>query len=123
MLVNSITYRRIRSAIESGFQNRGYVHATDEADMAVAYYASAHRKLDLRTFNYGYTWRGFPRQRTEVYEYQEGTVIIDVVDPASRELLWRGQGKAPVSTDPEEYAEQLEKTVRAILAKFPAAAR
>jgi hypothetical protein len=41
------------------------------------------------------------------------------VDPASREMLWRGQGKAAVSEDPNKYAVELEKAVQAIIAKFP----
>jgi hypothetical protein len=121
MLVNSITNRRIRSAIRAAFEKRGYQYVEDSADLDVAYYATAMQQLDVRSFDYGYGWRRFwPREQTEVYQYEEGTVIIDVVDPATRQLLWRGQGKAQVSTDPEKYAAELEKAVDAIVAKFPA---
>lgn len=120
MLVNSITYRRVHAAIRSALEKRGYEYADSGASMEVAYYATAERKLNIQNWDYGYGWRRFPRQRTVVNEYEQGTVIVDVVDPGSRELLWRGQGKAVVSTDPEEYATQLEKAVDAIIAKFPA---
>lgn len=120
MLVNSITYRRVRAAIRSALEKRGYEYAEEGASMEVAYYATAQRKLNVTNWDYGYGWRRFPRQRTTVTEYEQGTVILDVVDPANRELLWRGQGKAAVSTDPEKYAEQLETAVAAIIAKFPA---
>ena len=120
MLVNSITYRRIRGEISHALEQRGYQYSEDNAAMDVAYYATSQRRLDVRTWDYGYGWRRFwPRQRTEVDEYQEGTVIIDVVDPATHELLWRGQGRSQVSDDPERYASQLENTVDKIIAKFP----
>jgi hypothetical protein len=119
MLVNSITYRRLRAAIRSAFEKRGYRYVEDGESMDIAFYASAREKLDVRTWDYGYGWHRFPRERTEVYEYTQGTVIIDVVDPATHELLWRGQGRAAVSDDPEKFAEQLEKTAVAIIAKFP----
>jgi hypothetical protein len=119
MLVNSITYRRIRDAIRSALEKRGYQYSEDAAAMDVAYYATAQDKLDIRTWDYGYGWRRFPREYTEVYQYKQGTVIIDVVDPATHELLWRGEGSAAVSDDPDKYAQELEKAVNAILAKFP----
>ncbi len=46
-------------------------------------------------------------------------MIVDVVDPSSHELLWRGQGRAQVSDDPDKYASQLETAVDKIIAKFP----
>ncbi len=57
-----------------------------------------------------------------VTQYTQGTVIVDVFDSKSKELLWRGQGKAAVSDNQDEYVRELETTVGAILAKFPAAA-
>ena len=56
-----------------------------------------------------------------VTEYTQGTVIVDVVDPSTRELLWRGQGVATVSDDEAQYEQDLWKTVQAVLEKFPRA--
>jgi hypothetical protein len=46
-------------------------------------------------------------------------VIIDVVKPVSRELLWRGEGKAELTDDPSENVQQLTKAAEAIASKFP----
>jgi hypothetical protein len=56
-----------------------------------------------------------------VQEYTQGTVVVDVIDPANQELIWRGQGVASTSSDPATYAQDLATTVKAILAKFPQA--
>jgi hypothetical protein len=120
MLDNSITNQRIRAAIRSAMEKRGYRYAEEGASIGIAYYATARQKLDVRNYDYGYGWRRFPRERTEVYEYTEGTVIVDAVDPSSHNLLWRGQGRSAVTDDPGKYAEDLQKTVDAIIAKFPA---
>jgi hypothetical protein len=121
MLVNSITYQAIRSELRAAFESRGYRYAPTSADLDIAYYATAAPVLDLHTFNYGYDWRGFPRQYVEVYQYEQGTVIVDVIDPATHKLMWRGEGKAAVSTDPAKYAETLRKAVREIVKRFPTA--
>jgi hypothetical protein len=123
MLVNSITYQAIRDAIRQELEGRGYRYAPGMADLDVAYYATAAPRVDVRTFDYGYTWRGFPRTQTEVVTYEEGTVIIDVIDPATHQLMWRGQGRAPVSTNPDEYTNQIRKAVHEIIEKFPQASR
>ncbi|HEY2067214.1 MAG TPA: DUF4136 domain-containing protein [Gemmatimonadaceae bacterium] len=121
MLVNSITAQALRDEIRRAFESRGYVYAPDRADLDVAYYALAQPVTDIRTFDYGYTWRGFPRQYVDVVQYEQGTVIIDVIDPATHELLWRGQGKAPVDQDPNKYVSVLRQAVDKIVAKFPQA--
>jgi hypothetical protein len=120
MLVNSITYQAIRDEIRRAFEARGYTYSPGSADLAVAYYATAAPTLDIRTFDYGYDWLGFPRQYVDVVQYTQGTVIIDVVDPRTRKLLWRGSAVAAVDTDPNKYISELRKAVDKIVAKFPA---
>ena len=56
-----------------------------------------------------------------VTQYTQGTVIVDVIDPKTMDLLWRGQGVATVSDDEAEYERELKKTVAAIVDKFPGA--
>jgi hypothetical protein len=123
MLDNSITNRAIREEIRNAFEKRGYRFSPEAADLDVAFYASAAPKLDIRTFDYGYTWRGFPRQYVDVEQYEEGTVIVDVVDPATHRLLWRGQGVARVDPDPNKYVKEIRKAVDKIVEKFPSATR
>jgi hypothetical protein len=121
MLANSITNRALVNDLTRAFEGRGYVVNATNPDFTVAYYASTREKLDLNTWNYGYSWRRWPRQYVDVTQYTEGTVIVDVIDPASKELLWRGQGVSAVSSDPAKYASELNKTVTAVLSKFPQA--
>jgi hypothetical protein len=56
-----------------------------------------------------------------VTEYTEGSVIVDVIDPVTRELLWRGAGQARLSNDMSENVELLAKAAAAIVARFPQA--
>jgi hypothetical protein len=57
----------------------------------------------------------------QVHDYTEGSVTIDVIDPRTMELVWRGQGVAAVSDDPMRYAAELDRSVTAILGRFPQA--
>jgi uncharacterized protein DUF4136 len=129
MLVNSISNRALRADLVKGFENRGYALA-DKPDFAVAYYASTKQKLDVTNWDYGYPfyprwwggWRtGWGPYDSTVTQYTEGTVIVDVINPETKELLWRGSGVATVSDDEARYEQDLWKTVTAILDRFPQA--
>jgi hypothetical protein len=137
MLNNSITNQALRQDIARGLEAKGYTLDQNSPDFVVAYYAGTKEKMDTTYWNpdpywrYGYRgyrrfgsawpWYGYaaPYPVMQLQEYTEGSVIVDVVDPRTKELLWRGQGVAQVSDDPTVYTTELEKTVTAILKKFP----
>ena len=134
MLVNSISNRALRSDLQQGFEKLGYAVNDSTPDFCVAYYASTNQQLDITGWDYGYPFRprrwagwGFYQPRfgaafdPMVTQYTQGTVIVDVFDPKTKDLLWRGQGVAAVSDNQEQYTQELQTTVGAILAKFPAA--
>ncbi|HEX4468678.1 MAG TPA: DUF4136 domain-containing protein [Gemmatimonadaceae bacterium] len=122
MLANSITNRQLRQDVRQALEARGYRPADGErADFDVAVYAAANQALDIRSYDYGYTWRGWPREYTTVTPYEKGTVILDLVDPGTRQLLWRGQGVAQVSDNPNKYANEMGKVVDKIAKKLPEA--
>jgi hypothetical protein len=145
MLDNSITNRQLRGDLVQHLQQKGYTTNAANPDFLVAFYAGTREKMDTTYWNPGFGWRygyrgfGFrgsrfrsawpwygyasPYPAMEVSSYTQGAVIVDVIDPKTMELLWRGQGVATVSDDPMKYAQELDKSVAAILEKFPAAAR
>ena len=139
MLVNSISNRALRTDLTQEFAGLGYVAADSNPDFCVAYYASTNQKLDVTYWDYGYAWRphwwsGWGRRWGRGWggdweiaspmatQYTEGTVIVDVFDPKTKNLLWRGQGVTAVSDNEVQYEQDLKRTVEAIVDKFPAVA-
>lgn len=125
MVDNSITNRALRATIAEAFAARGYLASENQPDFVVAVYASATEALDVTRWDYGYPhWPrgGPPWPGEQVVSYTEGTVIVDVVDPRSRELIWRGSGSARMSEDPAEDTKELERVAKAIVRRFPRAA-
>jgi Domain of unknown function (DUF4136) len=130
MIANSSAHTALRSALLQGFASRGYTLADSSPDFAVAYYAARKDKLDIMRWDYGYPWwprwwRGWgargPVGPMEATEYAPGTVVVDVIDAKTSELLWRGKGRAPLADDERAYELRLRETVTAILAGFPCA--
>lgn len=125
LLRNPLLHDRIRRAVEDELVRRGHPRAAGGApDFRVGYHLSLEQKLDVytidRTYGYGRfgTWT-YPE--THVDQYQEGTLILDVVDVRHGKLAWRGWASRPVyeQPSPEESERNVREAVAAILAKFP----
>jgi hypothetical protein len=126
MLLNSMSNQTLVQSINSAFESRGYMHDLASPDFTVAYYASARERLNVTEWDYGYRgyWRGFREPGVvDIEPYTEGTVIIDVVNAQTKELMWRGRGQAATSDDPKAFQRSLQETVRSIVAKFPVATK
>ncbi|SKB92034.1 DUF4136 domain-containing protein [Daejeonella lutea] len=51
--------------------------------------------------------------------FEEGSVMIDLIDRATSKVIWRGWGKGQVN-DPEKAVEDIPEVIEKIFGKFPA---
>lgn len=129
---NTLIDKRVRDEVEAWLASHGYRAAgeDEEPDFLVRYeLVSREVTRDSPVFvtggfgHYGYghgvgSGIGYAGSTT----YQEGTLILDVIDPASQQIAWRGWGTSQ-ARDPQMSPERLHKTVAAILARFPPKAK
>jgi hypothetical protein len=123
-----VVEKRIRHAIEAAFIAQGYsrVASGNAADFLVSFTAVAEQAIrpDTISTGMGYRQRGWG-SGTSTYsgfrEYTRGTLIIDIIEPDSKSLLWRGVSSAALypSSSEEEKNQLVNETVTAILDKFP----
>jgi hypothetical protein len=77
----------------------------------------------VQTINrwYGYRAGGWGGPQTYAYDYDEGTLLIDVADPATMQLLWRGSATGVVDpqASPEKRELRINDAVERMLADFP----
>ncbi len=127
LLHNSLVDQRVRSAVEQALVQRGYrkVDAPDAADFQLRYsvFSQDVTQDDPVYVSGGYGWGRYPYYGTGVVyggttTYQQGTLILDVIDPRTERIAWRGW--APSRTkDGYIDPQRLVTTVDAIVAKFP----
>ena len=48
-----------------------------------------------------------------------GTLIVDMYDTNSKQLIWRGEAQDQMSDKPEKDTKKLEKAVDKMFEKFP----
>jgi hypothetical protein len=112
--------KRIKDAVEAELSFRGFRRVTGGIpDLLVAYHIGAENKVDVSTFGYRYGPRGrWVGRHVEVHRYKEGTLILDVVDFDTKQLIWRGTAVGAVYT-PSDLERKLLETVGKMLDEFP----
>ncbi len=122
MLATSLVGRAMSEDLVSAFSHRGYHTAQGEPDFQVAYYAGTGRVVDTRAYATNYHADGH-QVETRTFEYPAGTIIVDVVNPRSDSLVWRGTGIAEIPDNPEDYARAIRGTINEVVGQFPKAKR
>ncbi|MEH6393908.1 DUF4136 domain-containing protein [Pseudoalteromonas sp.] len=125
--ISPLMEQRVREAVNTQLQAQGMsLVDLSAADVLLNYHASVDTKIDVDTFNVGYGARwnywgmGYNTQTT-THEYDVGTLILDVVDRESNQLVWRGarEGRLQKKQSPEERNEAVREAVATILSGFP----
>jgi hypothetical protein len=128
----------VRDDIDAELARRGYVHSTDgRPDFLVAYHATLNKKVSVETldqssgyepnYSFDYGMRVAPHEdrqavgRKYVDTFNEGTLIIDVVNPKTKQLIWRGTAVDEVNlkNSPERRQAKIKEAVKKILDQFP----
>ncbi len=125
---NQLVSERVTEAIERELGNLGFEKVDADGDIAVGFTISVRRGVDVVSEPvYFGRWGpncggglGFS-ESTRVYEYEEGSLLIDFVDAEANALIWRGTGSSRLRDNqtPEESTERINKTVAKVLAQFP----
>jgi hypothetical protein len=119
--------KRVLEAIEDEMGKKGFTKDdSGNSDLIVYTQAGTAEKMNVTDYGYGYGawWGPYPYGRNiDVSYYTQGSLIIDLVDNAKDELIWRGIGTAVVQDrgTPEERQKFIDEAVAKILEQYPPA--
>ena len=124
---HALNTKRIQQSVNAQLATKGCKVTADSPDFLVSMHLAKEEKTDIRAFNYTYGIRtvyGAAHEDTSqlnVYQYEEGTFVLDFVDAQSRELIWRGiaQGEVRNYSNPVKRNERINEVVRNVLSNFP----
>lgn len=119
---NSLIDKRIRRAVEAQLGAKGYQVNINNPDFLVTYHIGVEDKITVTDWGYGYGWRGWGTpSRVDVYQYQQGTLILDVIDSQSKQLMWRSfaQGAIDPYSPSEKREQRLNEVMARMLTNFP----
>jgi hypothetical protein len=121
LAANTLVSDRIRQALESQLTAAGYQYQTKaEPDFLVAYHFRTKQQTDIEDLDYGmpYRWRWGFGPDLLVRHYTVGTLIVDLIDPKTRKLIWRGSVSNDLATGPQGSEKQINDGAQALISRF-----
>ena len=122
----------LMTALNREMSERGFQRA-DKPDLLINVFVSTQQQIDVRQVPtssgfYGrrgrYSNWGTTATTTQVRQYTQGTLAIDLVDARQNMLAWEGIAQQRLSSNPQQAsAEEVDRVVRAIMAEFAYIAR
>ncbi len=125
-----MTDKRIKLAVNTQLAEKGLTEDTRNPDLLLAYYAGIEQKVDVTDwgyrsyggwYGYGSGYGGYYGRDVSVYYYDQGTIVIDMVDVADQELVWRGVVTDYVtqSNSPQQKEQKINEAIMLILMNYP----
>lgn len=114
-----------KSSMTTAMEARGYKYSEENPDLLVNFFMNTRDRTEIRTnagAGYGYygyrdgLYRGWPMyDRDRTVNYQIGTINVDIVDAAKKQLIWEGVSEGRVT---EEALANPKVTVNAVVTEL-----
>jgi len=124
----------VRAATEKNLQEKGFVKGK-KADFLVNWLGAIESKVQAESIQHFYSGYGYGTlsasmasksvQPAAAISYEEGTVIIDILDPKKHILLWRGKGTRRLvkGMNEAQVDRYINLSVDEILKSFPVSSK
>ncbi|SFI53080.1 DUF4136 domain-containing protein [Halpernia frigidisoli] len=122
--LNDIDKDRVLNEVSKQLQMKG-LQVSEMPDLVVNLKANHKQVNDVQSSPYGlyggfgYGGFGFGMSRTFSNNYNEGSLIVDLVDAKTQKLVWQGIGKGISVDSPKTKQKQIPEIVSEIMANYP----
>ena len=128
---NSLWDSRIENAVDAQLSAKGWTQVDSGGDVAIVVIKMTKTQKTLETFYDGFSgggwgWRGFGGygnsfgdSTTTEHDYKEGTLVVDIFDAKSKQLIWRGSAEDTLSESAAKNEKNLDKGVAKMFKEFP----
>jgi hypothetical protein len=112
----------LMGAVEKQMAAKGFERAlSGGADLLIHYHASVNQQLDVYEVDhrYGYCYGNC---EPEIVNYEEGTLLIDLVDAKTNKVVWRGWAQDAMNgviDNQDRLEEQVDEGVTRMMLLLP----
>jgi len=119
---------RIKNAVNAALAAKGWTQVNSGGDVSVMAMEITRNQQTLNTFydgfGGGWGWRrfgggGFGDATTTTETYKVGTLVLDLFDAKTKQLVWRGNSSDTLSNNSDKNIQNLDKDVEKMFKKFP----
>jgi len=117
----------MKIAFTDALKAKGFERVKNAPDFLVALYGVKEGKIQATDWGYNYrwdqnSWGGYwNERRISAREYEEGTMVLDILDPDERELIWSGTAVAVLfaGMSGDKRNQRIDEAVAKLLDQFP----
>lgn len=115
--------QRVHNSVDYEMEQRG-ITMSDNPDLLVVYHIGTQEKIQVTDWGYRYSdyYWGYGGRQIDVYQFTEGSLVIDLVDAETTNLVWRGTGTGVVDQaqkSPDEMQTRADEVINKIMKSFP----
>ncbi len=125
---NPIGEKNMLEELTTAFTAKGWTQDTSGSpDVNIVVHGATKERQRIDTFYTGggggyyggWGWGGVGSSSTMVSEYTEGTLVVDIFDSATKQLVWRGVAQDELKAKQNKREKQATKAVTKLLKDFP----
>jgi hypothetical protein len=117
---------RIVNAIDAELTAKGWTLVEEGGDVSVAAHVATRKAHNLETFYNGFGgwgWHhwggGMGIATTRVQAYTVGTLVVDLFDSRTKQLIFRGWATDALPENPKKETKKLDKDIKKDIQRFP----
>jgi Domain of unknown function (DUF4136) len=119
---------RIKNAVNAALSAKGWTQVDSGGDISIIAIEMTHDQQTLNTFydgfGGGWGWRrfgggGFGEATTTTDTYKVGTLVVDLFDTKTKQLVWRGSSSDTLSNNSDKNIKNLNKAAEKMFKQFP----
>jgi hypothetical protein len=117
---------RIKAAVDAALAAKGWIQVESGGDISIVAIEINRDQQTLNTFyddfGGGWGWRGFGgfgESTTTSDTYTVGTLVVDLFDAKSKNLVWRGVSSDMLSDKSDKNIKNLNRGVQKLFQHFP----
>ncbi|MCU1240810.1 MAG: putative lipoprotein [Candidatus Acidoferrum typicum] len=114
---------RIKDAVNGALTAKGWTQVDSGGDVSIVAMETTQNQQTLNTFydgfGGGWRWGGFGDATTTTETYKVGTLVVDLFDAKTKNLIWRSSSSDTLSNNAGKNTKNLDKGVQKMFAHFP----
>ncbi|MEZ5084288.1 MAG: DUF4136 domain-containing protein [Bacteroidales bacterium] len=135
-LLNDLDKKRIEESFANEFYKRGLTYVKEGGDLIVTLFIVVEQKTQTTAnttsmggyghfggyygYGPGYGWGpSYSTTTVSTYDYQVGTLVCDVYDKTTEQLIWEGIASKTIDENPQSRDKNIPKVIQYLMKKYP----
>ena len=121
---NPFFYERLHAAVAVELAEHGIRQGANGPGLIIHHHATVRNRVDVYEVDEraGYSRPAGYRESSQVIQYDEGTILVDIADAETRVLIWRGWAQFDIGralANPDVMDHAIQEAIHRMFEDFP----